>query len=145
MGLSKYLTPDEITRVEAKIGAVEQLTSAEIRVALTRSSWMGIGNKAARLFRKYGLHQTDERTGVLILVDVKNRELLIYGDEGINRRVEEDFWDRIRDAMIVELREDRLADALITGVHQVGRQLSSLLPSREENPDELSNALLLER
>ncbi|MBW3670335.1 MAG: TPM domain-containing protein [Acidobacteria bacterium] len=145
MDISDYLSAEEVMRVEAKLRAVEQLTSAEIKVALTRSSWMGIGNKAAKLFRRYGLDVTEKRNGVLILVDVKNHELLIYGDRGINENVAENFWNAIRDAMICELREGRLAAALLTGIHQIGDALSTLFPAEAGDIDEISNELLLVR
>lgn len=144
MNIQKHLSPEEVARIETKIGAVERLTSAEIRVALTKSSWTGIGNKAATLFQKYGLHQTAERNGVLVLVDVKNRELLIHGDSGIDEKVDPDFWNDVRDAMLADIREEGLASGLMTGIHRIGEALCTLFPARDENPDEISNELLYE-
>jgi uncharacterized membrane protein len=145
MRLGDYLSPEELARVEAKIAAVERLTSAEIKVVLTSSSWMGIGNKAARLFRRYGLDATAQRNGVLLLIDVKNHELLIYGDQGINENVEPQFWNAIRDAMVAELSRGQLARALLTGIQRIGETLCMLFPAVPDDNDEISNALLFVR
>ncbi|MGA7616627.1 MAG: TPM domain-containing protein [Thermoanaerobaculia bacterium] len=144
MRLESILSKDEIVRVEAKIGAAESLTTAQIRVALTGSSWMGIRNKARKVFRKHRLDRSRDRNTVLLLVDVRNRELLIYGDRAIDEKVEAGFWNDVRDAMLDELREKRIAEALTTGIHQIGTALQDLFPPSGENDDEISNALIFE-
>jgi len=127
------LSREELDRLSAKIAAAEQLTSAELRVVLTKSSWFGIKNKAHKLFRKYGLHKTAQRNAVMILVDTRSRELLIYGDDGVHQRVDETFWSDVRDAMLEELRAGRLADALAQ---------RTPLPSSETVREELAKKTL---
>jgi uncharacterized membrane protein len=136
------LSREEVDRLSAKIAAAEQLTSAELRVVITKSSWFGIKNKAHKLFRKYGLHETAQRNAVMILVDTRSRELLIYGDEGVHRRVDDAFWTDVRDAMLEELRAGRLADALATGIRLVGEKLALLFPSDPNDRNEIANDVI---
>ena len=138
------LSPEEIERLQAKIAAAEQMTAAEIRVALTRSSWLGIRRKAQSIFKKHGLDKTAERNAVMILVDTRSRELLIYGDEGVDSRVEPHFWDDIRDDMLDEFRGGHLADGLALGIGRVAEKLATLFPSVDSDRNELANELLFE-
>ncbi|HKB78407.1 MAG TPA: TPM domain-containing protein [Thermoanaerobaculia bacterium] len=138
------LSPAEIARVEAKIASAERLTSAEIVVVLTRSTWMGIKRRARRIFRQRGLDTTAERNAVLLLVDTRNREVLVYGDAGIDSRVGQQFWDEVRDAMIEELREGRLAAGLSTGVRLVAEKLAAVFPTRSSDVNELPNGIIFD-
>ncbi len=138
------LSPADLDRLHAKITAAERVTSAELRVILTRSSWLGIKNKARTLFAKYGLDKTAQRNAVMILIDTRSRELLIYGDEGVDSRVEPTFWDDVRDAMIEELHAGRLSDGLATGIRMVGERLSVLFPAEAADRNEIENDLIFD-
>lgn len=142
MAKPSVLSREDLDRLHAKIAAAEQLTSAELRVVVTRSSWFGIKNKAHRLFTKYGLNKTVQRNAVMILVDTRSRELLIYGDEGVDERVGRDFWNDVRDAMVDELREGHLADGLATGIRLVGEKLASIFPADSTNRNGLANDVI---
>ncbi len=138
------LSRAEIDRIEAKIASAERLTSAEIRVVLTRSSWLGIKAKARQLFRKHGLDKTAERNAVLVLVDTRSREVLVYGDEGVDSRVDQEFWNDVRDGMVDEFRQGRLAVGLSTGIRMIGEKLSRLFPPKPDDVDEIPNALIFD-
>ena len=136
------LSREELDRLSAKIAAAEHLTSAELCIVITKSSWFGIKNKAHKLFRKYGLHKTAQRNAVMILVDTRSRELLIYGDDGVHQRVDDAFWSDVRDAMLEELRAGRLADALATGIRHVGEKLALLFPADTNDRNQIANDVI---
>jgi uncharacterized membrane protein len=137
------LSRDELDRLSVKIAAAEQLTSAELCVVITKSSWFGIRNKARKLFLEYRLDQTAQRNAVMILVDTRSRELLIYGDDGVHQRVDEAFWDDVRDAMLEQLRAGRLADALATGIARVGETLALLFPAGAADRNEIAHDVIV--
>lgn len=138
------MSPGEIDRIEAKIAAAEQITSAQIRVAVVRPSWFGIKRKARKIFEQQGLGNTRERNAVLVLVDFRSHEILIYGDEGVNSRAGDDFWTEVRDAMVEEFRARRPADGLVIGVRMIGERLSQIFPANGRETNALSNALIFE-
>lgn len=138
----KGLTPDEIGRLEAKTAAAERLTSAQLRVALVKPSWFGIQRKARKLFEKHGLANTAARNAVLLVADLRSREIAIYGDEAVSSAVGQDFWDDVRDAMVQEFAAGRPAQALSTGVRLVGEKLSQLFPPDGSASDEVENAVI---
>ena len=135
------LTADEIGRIEAKTAAAERLTSAQLRVAVVKPSWLGIQRKARKLFEKHGLADTAARNAVLLVADLRSREIAIYGDEGVSA-VGQEFWDEVRDAMVEEFAAGRPAQALSTGVRLVGEKLSELFPPDDARGDEVENAVI---
>ena len=136
------LSREDLDRLHAKIAAAEQLTSAELRVVVTRSSWFGIKNKAHRLFTQYGLDKTAQRNAVMILVDTRSRELLIYGDEGVDQRVGSDFWNDVRDAMVEDFRRGSLGDGLSTGIRLIAEKLAPLFPADAADRNEIANDVI---
>lgn len=136
------LNEDEVARLEAKIAAAEVRTSAQIKVAIAKREWLGIKRKARQIFRAHGLDQTAQRNCVLVLLVLKNRELLIYGDQSVHQAVGQEYWDDVRDQMMAELRQGHFYDALAVGVQRLGERLAALFPLAQENRDELANQIL---
>ncbi|MGZ8868260.1 MAG: TPM domain-containing protein [Thermoanaerobaculia bacterium] len=122
------LSPEDIQRLEAKIDAVRQMTSADLRVAITGPAWLGINRKARKIFDEHRLASTPERNAVLVVVDPKNHEIAIYGDEGISSRTDDLFFDEVRDAVVGEFRAGRPADGLSLGIRLLGEELVRLYP-----------------
>lgn len=138
------LNPEEIKKLETKIAAVESMTSAEFKIIICLHAWMGLKRKARKLFLKHGLDKTKERNAVLILLVEKDREFLIYGDEGIHSKVGEDFWLDVRDQMLAAIKEGGVAAGLSMGLHLLADILAEHFPSTDE-VDELSNEIIFEK
>lgn len=134
---SEFLTPEESAQVEAAIRHAESRTSAELRLVIVRHCLGDLERKAARVFRKFGLHETAERNGVLILLVTTNREFLIHGDEGIHERVGQGFWDDIRDRMGRRFREGDFGDGLCEAIRTIGDRLAEQFPRRADDRNEL--------
>ena len=142
--MSSLLNLDEIKRLEMKIAAVERMTSAEFKIIICARAWFGIKSKARKLFKKYNLHKTVERNGVLILLVEKDREFLVYGDEGINSRVGERFWLDVKTAMADHFVVGNIATGLSLGLRLLADILVEHFPKKDE-ADELSNAIVFEK
>ena len=98
-------------------------TSGEIRVHVEDTCKGDVKDRAAFLFKKLGMHNTDARNGVLFYLAVKNRRFAILGDEGINKEVPSNFWDEICDRMVARFRNDEFADGLAEAISKAGQQL----------------------
>jgi len=140
--LVSALPMEQAVRVAEAVADAERTTSGELKVVLTRYCWGPLLHKGEALFRKHKLHETRERNAVMILVVLKNRELLLFGDRGIDEHVEDGFWVETRDAMLTHLRDGRLADGLIDGIGRIGERLAKHFPAGADNPDELSNEVV---
>lgn len=136
------LSEDEVARLEAKIAAAESKTSAQIKIAVANREWLGLKRKARQIFKAHGLDKTAQRNCVLVLLVLKNRELLIYGDESIHQAVGQDYWDDVRDQMMAEFRQGRFYDGFAVGVQRLGERLAALFPVAQESRDEIANQIL---
>ncbi|MFG0249007.1 MAG: TPM domain-containing protein [Phycisphaeraceae bacterium JB051] len=125
---NQFLTPDERKQLTDAVQEAESKTSSQIKVVLLRHCWGKLTDKASSLFIKYGLDQLPDRNGVLILLVLTNRELLIYGDEGINDKVDDDFWTNIHDQMTTAFKNNDMGTGLEQGIQQIGKQLAIHFP-----------------
>lgn len=140
----EFLTADELRRIELKIAAAEMLTSAEFKIIIAKHAWFGLKKKAQRLFRKYHLHKTEKHNAVLILVIEKDRQLLIYGDEGIHNKVGTAHWEIIRDTMLDNFRQEKFSEGIELGTFLLANSLAEHFPADRNQRNRLSNEIIFE-
>lgn len=106
----------------------------------------GQRKQAARLAREQfyaqQLHNTRDRTGVLLFVSVAEHYVEILADEGINSKVGPGTWDTIVGNFVVQLRAGRIAPGFLEAVAACAAILAEHSPAQVENPDELPNRLI---
>ena len=140
----------DLEAIAAAVAAAERETSGEIRVHLERRLPRTRGAappdalaRATEVFNRLGMHATAERNGVLVYLAVDDRKLAIAGDSGVHARVGDEYWQRVRDAMVERLRRGQPRDAVLHAVVEVGEVLRRFFPRRPEDRDELSNRVSL--
>jgi len=99
--------------------------------------------EAQRLFAAHGLHQTMERTGVLIFVSLAERYVEVVADAGISEKVSEKVWDTAVIAMLEAIKRDELGNGFIEAIGICGKVLAEHFPPGAVNKDELPNKLVL--
>ena len=138
------LSADEIQKIERKITQIESLTSAEFRIVIAKNAWFGIKQKAQRLFKKHGLHNTTERNAVMILLVENDKQILIYGDKAINEKCGQTFWMNACEEMIGQFKQREIANGLIVGLHILCDALVKHFPGVNQK-DEISNEIIFEK
>jgi len=138
----------DLEAIAAAVAAAERQTSGEIRVHLERRLPPGVpaGDALARateIFTRLGMHTTADRNGVLIYLAVDDHKLAIAGDTGVHARVGDEYWRRIRDAMVERLRRGESRDAVLHAVGEVGEVLRRFFPRRPDDRNELSDRVSL--
>ena len=133
----KFFSPAEEDRIVAAIRQAELATSGEIRVHVEVGAHAPALDVATRVFRQLGMHETQDRNGVLILLEVDRREFAIIGDEGIDRVVSEDFWDTERDLMQQHFRKGEFTEGIVAVIEQIGAKLKRFFPYRADDVNEL--------
>jgi putative membrane protein len=98
--------------------------------------------EALRQFFAQGLHQTENRTGVLIFASLAERYAEIVADAGINAKVMPQVWDQAIAALIDGMKEGRAGDGFVAAVVQCGAVLAEHFPPGALNRDELPNRLV---
>jgi len=83
--------------------------------------------------------------GFSFFMGVHSRRFAILGDQGINEKVPQGFWDEIVQLMMRHFKEDRFSDGLVEGILKIGEKLKEYFPYQREDinelPDEISYSL----
>ena len=115
-------------RLKSAIEAAESRTTGRIHVTLSHHFPGTTLDGAARAFRRLRLDDTPERNGVLFFVVPSRREFAVVGDEGINKRVGQTFWDALALAMTEAIRKGDLDAGLLAGIEVAGKELAAHFP-----------------
>jgi uncharacterized membrane protein len=70
---------------------------------------------------------------------VADRKLAVIGDDAIDQRVPDNFWNDVLGLLKLHLVAGRAADGLVEAVHMVGEKLRTHFPLKSDDRDELSN------
>lgn len=129
-------------RLVKAIGAAEQATSGEIRVHVEDFSRADVLARTRYLFTRLGMHRTVARNGVLIYVAVKDHQVAIFGDEGIDAAVGHDFWEAEIALLIAHFKKGDYIGGLELAIEKVGEKLKVHFPHMgESDQNELSDEI----
>jgi len=130
-------------QIVAAIQAAEHRTSGEIRVYVeSRCRYVNPIHRAAEIFAGLNMEKTAARNGVLVYVALKDRQVALFGDEGINRKVGSAFWnEQVRNILSHFNRAD-YAGGIARVVTEIGLALQKHFPydegtDKNELPDDI--------
>lgn len=136
------LNREEDRRVVEAIKQAELNTSGEIKVHIENRCKGDVEERSLIVFDKLKLNETKLRNGVLIYIAVKDHKFAILGDEGINKVVEEGFWNDVKDLMAADFKEGHFAEGLEQGIQRCGEKLKVYFPYQSDDineiPDDIS-------
>ncbi len=98
--------------------------------------------KALVSFLEQGLHETRDKTGILILVSLFERRVVVLADSGINAKVPEHTWDEIVAMIVPGLKSGQACTALCNAITRCGELLTDNFPRKSDDTDELPNLIL---
>ncbi len=99
--------------------------------------------RALRHFVESGVYGTRDHTGILIFISLLEHEVRIVADSGINAKIDQAEWDHIAALVASGLKNGNTAGALSAAVTKCGKLLADHFPAKTENPNELSDGLVL--
>ena len=139
-----FFSDDDFLRISGKIKEMEKISSGEIKVSIKESKpafkkKLPIRNLAEKEFVRLNMHNTRDKTGILLYLLLSDRQFYILADEGINEKVPENTWDKIRDDIQHKFRSGNFTDGLVNGIDQVGNILSRHFPIKPDDTNELSD------
>ncbi len=129
---------DEIRLIKA-IQLAELQTSGEIRVHLDKKCKTDAMSECKFYFEKLNMHKTKERNGILFYVAIKSKSFAVWGDEGIHQKVNQQFWDTLKNSSIALFKQNKFIEALETSIHSCGQQLKTYFPFDKSDTNELPN------
>ncbi|MCS6916285.1 MAG: TPM domain-containing protein [Chitinophagales bacterium] len=133
------LTAQEQQFLAQAIADVEKQTTGEIKIFLEPECPTDPYVQAQKKFFELNLHQTRQRTGVLIYVAYQSHHFAVLADTGLHHQLPDGFWNNLRDELTEQFRNKPLAEALHHAVTRCGAALMRYAPAAPSNPDELSN------
>jgi len=100
-----------------------------------------VRRRAEEAFYANRLHETREKTGVLILLSLMEHRVQLLADAGIHQRVPAETWDRLVQQIASGVKEGHPFEALRGAIDACGELLAAHFPKRHDDTDELPNQL----
>lgn len=142
----RAFSEDALQRIRAVIAEGESAHSGEIRFAVEAALPLSYlrrdapaRERAAMMFSKLGVWDTEQNNGVLIYVEMADHQIEIIADRGIGRFVAPESWSAIAMAMRDRFRSGEFEAGAIEGIRAVATLLVQHFPLAEGelNPNEL--------
>lgn len=149
MGLFPFFRKKEFFSVADKaqivdaIRAAEKETSGEVRVYVeSKNPFVDPIDRAAQIFYKLKMQETDHRNAVLLYIAMDHKELALFADEGIYQKTGEEYWNNAVKRMISQFTRDNISNGIEQCVKQIGQTLKEKFPyipteDKNELPDEI--------
>lgn len=138
------ISEKENKAIVSAIEIAETNCSGEIRVHFDKICKGDPIKRAVEVFRKLDMEKTELRNGVLFYFAMESHKFAILGDVGIDQKTPKRFWDDIKDAMLVHLKNNDLAKAAEIGISMAGHALAEHFPYQSDDINELSNHISFE-
>ncbi|MGJ8592249.1 MAG: TPM domain-containing protein [Aquaticitalea sp.] len=139
--IEDFLTADEEKQIVEAIRVAEKNTSGEIRVHIEKTSKIDATERAMEVFRTLKMDNTKQQNGVLIYVAVEDRNFVIFGDDGINDVVDDNFWDTTKDIMQGHFKRGHFKQGLVDGILKAGKALETYFPWDTDDKNELPDTI----
>ena len=101
-----------------------------------------VKEKALVSFIEQGLHETRDRTGILILISLFEHRVQVLADSGINEKVPEHTWEELVDIIITGLKSGDSCTATCQAIERCGELLQEHFPRKHDDTDELPNLIM---
>lgn len=142
MAAKPFFTKEQENTIIGAIKAAEKNTSGEIRVHIEpNTKGKEALERAVEVFQELEMHQTEARNGVLFYLAYDDHRFSIFGDQGINEKVEDGFWDSTRDLIQTAFQKGEFAQGLADGIKEAGRVLKAYFPYQEDDQNELDDSI----
>ena len=139
----EFFTEEERQNIVDAVRAAEQRTSGEVRVFVEhRCRYVNAIDRAVEIFENLQMHNTELRNATLVYVAVKDRQLAVFGDQGIHQKVGDEYWANEVMKMIHAFNRDNIAEGIRQCVLNIGEALAVHFPydrstDKNELPDDI--------
>ena len=138
-----FFSAPEKEKILSAIKATEQTTSGEVRVFIeNHCSFVDAIDRAVEVFYSLKMEQTDYRNATLVYVAIKDKQLAVFGDEGIYNKTGKEFWNNAVAHMLQKFNKENYADGIAEVVKEIGEALTLHFPydavtDKNELPDDI--------
>ena len=138
-----YFSESDKQLIADAIHQAEQRTSGEVRIYIeSHCEYVDPVLRAKEVFLGLKMFETEQRNGVLVYVAMKDRQLAVYGDDGIHNKVGNSFWDAQVQKMIHHFNSENFAIGISEIILEIGEALKNHFPydaatDKNELPDDI--------
>ncbi|MDF0718433.1 TPM domain-containing protein [Kaistella sp. PBT33-4] len=139
--MSNFLSNTQMASLVEAIKTAEDHSTGEIRVHIDSNTEDDNAEVAFEVFKRLCMEKTAERNAVLFHINFEQRYLTIIGDEGIHKKVHQQFWDKMHDDITAGFAKGRFFEPLQKAILDTGTELKKYFPVTGENKNELSDEI----
>ncbi len=139
----EFFTDEEKQSIIDAVRNAEQRTSGEVRVFVeSRCRYVNAIDRAVEIFENLQMQKTELRNATLVYVATKDKQLAVFGDEGIHQKVGNEYWANEVVKMINAFNRDNIAEGIRQCVLNIGEALATHFPydrstDKNELPDDI--------
>ncbi len=139
----KLLSEKDENLILETIRASEKQTSGEVRVYVeSRCKFVNSLDRATEIFYGLKMDQTKDRNAVLVYVAIKDKQLAIFGDQGIHQKTGEQFWIEEVKNVLNHFNKNDFGAGIAVAVAEIGQALHTYFPydsatDKNELPDDI--------
>lgn len=146
----RYFKPVDLQRIAAAVQQAECGYVGEIQVVIEghlpclQAYKQDTRKRAEQLFAELGVWDTEYNSGVLLYLNLCERQVELVFDRGIQHATEQQVWDRICQQMLRQLSQQQYCDAVLHAVVKIGEILQGYYALKiVDQSNELPNAPLI--
>ena len=139
----EFFSAKDKEQIVQAIRNAEKETSGEVRVYVeSRNPMVNVMDRAAEIFFKLKMQNTDDRNAVLLYIAMKDKELALFGDEGIYNKVGAEYWNSEVKNMIAQFSKENISNGIEQCIGHIGQTLKEKFPydttnDKNELPDDI--------
>ncbi len=134
------INEDDKKNIIEIIKLIETKTTGKVKIYICKKTKGNPLINSRIQFEKFGFKQLKDKNGVIIFISVQDKKIAIFGDDGINSRVNKDFWQNVINAMIEKFKNGQFALGLIGGLNLLGEKfMEFFMRQTEELSTEVDN------
>ena len=139
----RLLSKEEKEQIVQAIRQAESRTSGEIRVFMeAKCKTIDPVERAAQVFYQLQMQNTVDRNAVLLYVATKDKQLAIYGDDGIYKKTGTAYWEHLVTQILQHFNKACFATGICEYIQQIGEGLHEHFPydranDQNELPDDI--------
>jgi uncharacterized membrane protein len=143
----EFFSEEEKQQLVQAIQLAEQKTSGEVRVFIeSKCRFVDALDRAREIFFKLEMDQTEQRNATLVYVAIDDHQAAVFGDEGIHQKVGEQYWQDVVKKMLLQFRQQNLAEGICQAVTDLGQALQFYFPyNRDTDKNELPDEIVFGR
>jgi uncharacterized membrane protein len=138
-----FFSAEEKAKILSAIQKAEQTTSGEVRLYVERRCrFVDAIDRAAEVFYSLKMEQTVNRNATLVYVAFKDRQMAVFGDQGIYEKTGKEFWNEAVKKMLGHFNKENYARGIVEVIEEIGAALSHHFPydastDKNELPDDI--------